>query len=195
MTDAFNIFDSRRFGNVDIHDLRDGLSAIGVFPTSEEVELFMTRYDENHDRRLSMREFETAFLAQDSYYASMVSRRPSNYRYPIYRRDDCFSADTALEFKNMWRVHFKVEAQAEAVRKRLASNPYFNVYEAFNSLDLCDRDRLTADDFRRLVESRGFYVSYKEADQVLKKFDADHNGTVTYSEFSNEIRPKSPSKY
>lgn len=63
MTDAFNIFDSRRFGNIDIHDLRDGLSAIGVFPTSEEVELFMTRYDENHDRRLSMREFETAFVA------------------------------------------------------------------------------------------------------------------------------------
>lgn len=114
----------------------------------------------------------------------MVSRRPSNYRYPIYRRDDCFNGDTAIEFRNMWRVHFKVESQAESVRRRLASNPYFNVYEAFNSLDLNDNGRISADEFRRLVESRGFYVSYKEADQVLKKFDADHDGRVTYSEVS-----------
>ena len=58
LTDAFKIFDNYPRGSVTIHDLRDGLSAIGVFPTSEEVELFMTRYDEDHDRRLSMREFE-----------------------------------------------------------------------------------------------------------------------------------------
>jgi Ca2+-binding EF-hand superfamily protein len=72
LTDAFKIFDQRYLGNITVHDLRDGLSAIGVFPTSEEVELFMTRYDEIKDRRLCMREFEKAFLAQDSYYASMV---------------------------------------------------------------------------------------------------------------------------
>jgi len=88
----------------------------------------------------------------------------------------------------MWRVHFKVESQAEAVRRRLASSPYFNVYEAFNSLDLNDNGRISADEFRRLVESRGFYVSYKEADQVLKKFDADHDGRVTYSEVSTNSR-------
>lgn len=188
MTDAFKIFDQRYLGNVTVHDLRDGLSAIGVFPTSEEVELFLTRYDEDHDRRLTMREFENAFLAQDSYYASMVTRRPSNYRHPLYRRDDCFYSDTAIEFRNMWRVHFKVESQAETIRRRLASSPYFNVYEAFNSLDLNDNNSISADEFKRLIESRGFYVSYKEADQVLKKFDADHNGRVTYSEVSIKLR-------
>jgi Ca2+-binding EF-hand superfamily protein len=43
--DAFNIFDSGRVGNITIHDIREGLNQIGVYPTAEEVELFMTRYD------------------------------------------------------------------------------------------------------------------------------------------------------
>lgn len=187
LTDAFKIFDTNFNGNLTLSEIRDGLSAIGVFPTSEEVELFMTRYDENKDRRLTMREFENAFLAQDGYYAHMVQRRPSNHRYPLYRRDDCFYADTAAEFKNMWRVHFKCESQAESTRRRLAANPYFNVYEAFNSLDLNGNCSVSADEFRRLIESRGFYVSFKEADQVLKKFDSNHNGRVTYSEVSQHI--------
>jgi hypothetical protein len=84
----------------------------------------------------------------------------------------------------MWRVHFKVESQAESIRRRLALSPYFNVYEAFNSLDLNDNNRVSADEIKRLIESRGFYVSYKEADQVLKKFDADHDGQINYSEVS-----------
>ncbi len=58
LTDAFKIFDRDYRGSITVADLRDGLSAIGVFPTSEEVELFVTRYDESKDRRLSIREFE-----------------------------------------------------------------------------------------------------------------------------------------
>ena len=184
LTDAFKIFDQAYRGSVTIHDLRDGLSAIGVFPTSEEVELFITRYDESKDRRLSIREFEQAFLAQDGYYAGMVQRRPSNYKYPLYRRDDCFLADTAIEFRNMWRVHFKVESAAETIRRRLNASPYFNVYEAFNSLDIDGDATITKNEFRRLIESRGFYVSDKEAEQITKKFDNNGDGRVNYSEVS-----------
>lgn len=121
ITDAFKIFDRDYKGFITVSDIRDGLSAIGVFPTSEEVDLFVTRYDEIHDRRLDRHEFESAFLAHDHYYAGMVSRRPSNYKHPIYRRDDCFYPSTADEFRNMWRVHFKVEAAAESIRRRLAA--------------------------------------------------------------------------
>ena len=184
LTDAFKIFDRDFRGSISIADLRDGLSAIGVFPTSEEVELFVTRYDETHDRRLNAREFEQAFLAHDHYYAGMVSRRPSNYKHPIYRRDDCFYPTTADEFRNMWRVHFKVEAAAESIRRRLAVQPYFNVYEAFNSLDINENGSLCKEEFRRLIESRGFYVSTKEVDDLAKKFDANKDGRVTYSEVS-----------
>jgi Ca2+-binding EF-hand superfamily protein len=58
LTDAFKIFDRDYRGLISIAELRDGLSAIGVFPTSEEAELFVTRYDDSNDRRLTAREFE-----------------------------------------------------------------------------------------------------------------------------------------
>jgi hypothetical protein len=125
----------------------------------------------------------------------MLNRRPSNHKCPIYRRDDCFYADTQVEFRNMWRVHFKVEAAAEAVRQRLQRMPGFNVYEAFNSLDLDDNGRVNAAEIKRIIESRGFYVSHKEAESALNKFDSHKLGSVSYTEFREEIMPKSPVRH
>ena len=116
LTDAFKIFDVNYCGNITVTELREGLAAIGVFPTSEELDLFITRYDTSGDRRLNMREFSDAFLALDAYYAGMVERRGSNHRYPLYRRDDCFLPDTQLEFRAVWRTHFQAEVSAEATR-------------------------------------------------------------------------------
>lgn len=84
----------------------------------------------------------------------------------------------------MWRVHFKVEVAAEAIRQRLQRQPCFNVYEAFNSLDLNDDGRITSHEVKRLIESRGFYVTDKEAHQVFKKFDSNQDGSVTLNEVS-----------
>lgn len=184
LQDAFRIFDQDYRGWISIADLREGLSAIGVYPTSEEVELFMTRYDTNGDRRLTFNEFADAFVAQDSYYAHMVNRRPSNHRHPLYRRDDCFLSDTQIEFRNVWRVHFKAEVAAESIRQRLQRQPCFNIYEAFNSCDLNDDGAVTQDELKRLIQSRGFYVTDKEAAQVIEKFDKSKTGAITYSEVS-----------
>lgn len=190
LTDAFKIFDTPYRGSVTVCDLRDGLSAIGVFPTSEELDLFMSRYDANGDRRLNMHEFNTAFLTLDAYYAGMVNRRPSNHRYPIYRRDDCFMSDTAIQFRSVWRCHFKNEVAAESIRQRLQRMPYFNVYEAFNSLDLRDDGAITRDEFKRLIQSRGFYVSEKEAEELVEKMDKNKDGRVSFAEVSNLIARK-----
>ena len=61
LIDAFKIFDQDCRGSVTVLDLRDGLSAIGVFPTSEEIDLFVSRYDSTGDRRINVREFNEAF--------------------------------------------------------------------------------------------------------------------------------------
>ena len=93
--DAFNIFDQGRVGNITIHDIREGLNQIGVYPTAEEVELFMTRYDRTQDRRLTFSEFSEAFLPVDPEQASVLNRRRANpVNRAMYRRDDCFLADT-----------------------------------------------------------------------------------------------------
>jgi Ca2+-binding EF-hand superfamily protein len=113
LRDAFDIFDVPHHGAIDSYQLRSGLNAINVFPTHEEIELFITRWDKSGDRRIQFHEFSEAFCAHDSYYSSMVNRRPSNYTPRPIRRDDCFLANTAFEFQNMWRTHMRVETSAE----------------------------------------------------------------------------------
>jgi len=70
LRDAFDIFDTNRSGRISVHELHSGLQAIGIYATFEEAELFITRYDGSHDRRLDAREFEAAFLANDAFASS-----------------------------------------------------------------------------------------------------------------------------
>ena len=62
--------------------------------------------------------------------------------------------------------------------------PYFNVYDAFNSLDLDSNGQLTRDEFKRIIQSRGFYVSEKEATQIVEKMDKNKDGRVYFAEVS-----------
>ena len=112
--------------------------------------------------------------------------------HPRYRRDDCFLSDTAADFRQMWRTHFKVECASEALRQRLQSRPMFNVFEAFNSLDVNQDGRLTLDELKKMIESRGYFVNAKDVAQVVDRMDKNKDGTVSYNEFKEEMMPKSP---
>ena len=62
--------------------------------------------------------------------------------------------------------------------------PYFNVYEAFNSLDQDGSGTITREEFKRLIQSRGFYVSEKEATEIVNKMDKNKDGHVSFAEVS-----------
>jgi len=64
----------------------------------------------------------------------------------------------------MMRTHVRVENAAESLRQRLNSNPSYNAYEAFNSLDLNEDGRFSADELRRMCQSRGYFVTQKECE-------------------------------
>jgi len=93
-----------------------------------------------------------------------VNRRGSNYVPRAIRRDDVFLPNTAFEFQNMWRTHVRCENAAESLRQRLATRPGFNAYEAFNSLDLNSDGQVSAHELRRMIESRGYFVGFKECE-------------------------------
>lgn len=62
--------------------------------------------------------------------------------------------------------------------------PGFNLYEAFISCDLNDDGTISREELRRLIESRGFYVSDKEVNQLVEKLDKDRDGRISYAEVS-----------
>ena len=195
MYDAFRIFDIDGVGSVSANDLKHGLADIGVFASQEDINLFVTRNDKDQDRRLSFREFADAVLPSDSYYASILERRQSTHqRINPYRKDDVFSHPTACAFKELIRVSINCESQAEGLRQALSRNPYFNAEEAFRTCDLNRDGIIRSEEIRYLMESRGYFISNQEARAVTKKFDQNGDGVITYGEFMNEVRPKSPSR-
>ena len=101
----------------------------------------------------------------------MVSRRPSNYVPRPIRREDVFLPATVYEFQSMMRTHLRVESAAESLRVSLQYRPGFNVYDAFNSLDLNNTGSLSAYEIKRMIESRGYFVGFKEVQQVISKMD------------------------
>ena len=113
-----------------------------------------------------------------------MSRRESNHvRYP-YKKDDCFLESTKAEFRDIWRTHFRIESMAENTRQRLSKRPLFNVYDAFATCDINEDGRITKDEIRELIESRGFYVTEKEVRGLVDKYDKDRDGRISYSEVS-----------
>jgi Ca2+-binding EF-hand superfamily protein len=185
--DAFRIFDPCSKGYVTLADLRDGLAAIGVYPTTSDMELYIKRYDRFNERKIRFSDFCDSFTpTTDSYYSAALNGRRSNYyaSNKFGARDDCFEAGTRVEFRAVWNTHFKVEAMCEGIRQRLRSYPCFDLYSAFLSCDLNRDGVVTKDELRRLIDCRGFYVSDSDAKQLADKMDRDRDGVVSYCEVS-----------
>lgn len=62
--------------------------------------------------------------------------------------------------------------------------------EAFNSCDLNEDGIISRDELRRLIESRGFYISEKEVTTLIEKIDKDKDGKISYSEVSIKLISK-----
>lgn len=70
--------------------------------------------------------------------------------------------------------------------------PFFNIYQAFNSLDINNDGRVTYDELKRMIESRGYMVDKRELSSVMEKMDKNKDGAISYHEFRDEMLPKSP---
>ena len=170
-----------------------GLSDIGVGSQMEDVELFFTRFNRKRNGRIDFGEFAEALDSSDDYLKVMLARRHSSERrLNPYRKDDLFSLETADSFKELLQTHLRVESSAESMRQHLAKNPYFDLNTAFSMADYSRRGAFTKDELRMTLERRGCFISDNEAKSVARKFDFNNDGIITFSEFVDEVRPKSP---
>jgi Ca2+-binding EF-hand superfamily protein len=61
-----------------------------------------------------------------------------------------------------------------------------------------DRDEngfITMDEFRAILEDHCIFATKNDLVGLLKRYDKNQDGKVSYSEFINEMTPKSPTKY
>ncbi len=72
------------------------------------------------DGRLGFAEFCDAMLPLEPYYAKIVNLRDSNrIRVPPYAKDDVFTHETRLCFKDLCKAHMRGEDESEYQRQKL----------------------------------------------------------------------------
>jgi len=108
--------------------------------------------------------------------------------------DLVFSFDTRHKFAGLLRDLIDNEVRNEGLRQKLNRRPLFNVYEAFKALDKFDLGSISIEDFKGLLFDHGIYATSKDLLGLVEKFDKNEDGKVTYSEFAQELAPRSPSR-
>ena len=66
-----------------------------------------------------------------------------------------------------FRLHFTIEEQVEAMRKRLSRRPNFNVHEAFLAIDKDNNGYITKTELRRILAENGVYASEKDLLMII----------------------------
>jgi Ca2+-binding EF-hand superfamily protein len=72
LPDAFDLLDRYNIGSLSANDLSDSLALNGVYALSEDVFLFVKRYDRNADGRIAQSEFSDAFMPKNASYATSL---------------------------------------------------------------------------------------------------------------------------
>lgn len=140
--DAFRIFELDGRGYLSDLDLKYGLNALDLFPTSEEISLFIKRYDTRNEGVISYANFFDVVAPLDREYRRMLEvRLPS--AYPSRNKVDVFLPSTKLYFQNLLSLILKSEARVEGWRQRLNKLPRFSVRTMFDRIDRIEKNYIS----------------------------------------------------
>ena len=194
LLDCFQMFDLKDLGYVNEFDLEDGLRDLGLRPLPDDLTLLFKHYSALSNRRLTYSEFSKLFTPKEhEYYRMMSNRVPFNVSRGERKR--VFGVDTIYKLTKVLRLHLETENVAESLRHRLVRRPNFSMHEAFQAVDRDRNGYITYDEFQVLLEQHGIFASIKDVESLMDRYDKDKDGRVSYSEFLDEVTPKSPKKY
>jgi len=194
LLDAFRFFDIDARGYITKNELKDGLNSFDIFPTSNELYLLMRKFDTDNDGLLRYAEFCDILTPKQAEYSSVLNDRIPSY-LDSSKLHLIFSYETRRCLKNVLDMTLSNEILSEDLRQKIARRPFFNIYEAFKTLDKNDNGFVDISEFRDLLVDHGVYASSKELMNLVKRYDKNQDGKVSYYDFVQELTPKSPTKY
>jgi Ca2+-binding EF-hand superfamily protein len=192
--DAFRFFDIDARGYITKNELKDGFNEFDIFPTSNELYLIMRKFDTDNDGLLRFPEFSEIFNPKQGEYSNILNDRKPSY-LDSSKLNLIFSYETRRGIKGVMEMTLSNEILSEDLRQKIARRPFFNIYEAFKTLDKNDKGYIDVSEFRELLVDHGVYASSKELMNLIQRYDKNQDGKVSYYDFVQELTPKSPTKY
>ncbi|OMJ92485.1 hypothetical protein SteCoe_4720 [Stentor coeruleus] len=194
LTDAFRMFDPHDYGSIAITDFEDTFRFLSFNAPRDELYLLIKHFSQLQNNRLTFSDFTEILLPKQQEYARILRNRLSS-ESSAFDRLRVFSRETIELFLSTFRLILDSESLAERVRQRLSREPNFNLHQAFMIVDKDRNGFITIDEFQSILQSHGIFATSKDLQNLLHKYDKNHDGKVSYSEFVEEVTPKSPRRY
>jgi len=191
LLDFFRSFDAGERGAISSLEIREGLERFGVIASKEQLYLFLRRFDRDNDGKLKFSDFAEAFTCKEQEYANLLNNRtPINADLNL-EIDQTFGEETMKTVARILRLHLDTEVSTEAIRQRLARRYKFNAHEGFAYLDLKEDGVITIDELGEVLDKNDCYATQKDLAMLIDRMDTNKDNKVTYSEFVQEMTPKS----
>jgi Ca2+-binding EF-hand superfamily protein len=194
LIDAFRMFDLQDNGFITLMDVENCLARFGLRPSQDEIYLLIRHYSRLQDSRLRFSDFSEMLTSKQEEYARIM-RNKQAINIPGLDRFKVFARDTIIVFISAFNALFEAEIRAEQQRQRIKRLPGFNLYQVFNVIDKDKNGFITVNEIQKTMEDCIGNVNPRDLMVVMQKFDKNNDGRVSYSEFIDEITPKSSQLY
>ena len=193
--DAFKIFDFSGYGRIGTIDIKDAYRNHGIPISLEEARLIISRYDRDKDETLVFNEFTDLFTPIDPVSGEALKDRSYRFLSGYYMSPEILDPVTRGDFTTLLHLILDTENLAESIRQKHSSRPLFDRSDAFDAISKFGDGKITKEDFSDLLRKHRFFANSYELNSLMDRFDKHKKGTVTYSDFIDEITPHSPARY
>ena len=145
LKDLFKVFQFNNFSYLNNSDIKLGFNSFNVYPTNEEVDLIIKRYDGTNV--LANFGFNDMMLPVDLEYNSLMKNR-YGYDYHLKYGPEIFSHETRFCLENLFKALVNTEVSAENWREKFFVMKTFDSRVVFDKIDQIGKNYLTSEDVK-----------------------------------------------
>jgi Ca2+-binding EF-hand superfamily protein len=181
---AFKSLDRLGLGFISYLDLQDFLDKNHISYTSQEVLSLIKQYDSDSDSRLVLVEFHQLVLPS----TNNILRDLAQQRVPSLR----LSVDVEFLLARLLEKELSFQRRLEMSKRDLALKYDFSIVGGFSVIDYPSSSFLTRDKIYSFLRRNGKMVFDNDIDAILRRMDVDGDERLSYSEWTDTIRPQEP---
>jgi Ca2+-binding EF-hand superfamily protein len=177
---VFKSFDRKHKKILSELDMEKGLKDFGIRTSANNIFLIFRHFDSNEDGFLSNEDFEDMLVSTSKTHQLLVKYRDPHV--PL-------SVETKAMLTQIFLLIIELEHYAENLRREVV-NTNSNLNDLFQVLDVEAKGSVSVNDFRELLKKYSIQPTINDLKSLVKRFDLNKDGKVSYSEFINQVIPK-----
>ena len=179
---AFRSLDRLGVGYLSYLEIRDFMEKNRIPCNSQDASSLIKQYDSNLDGRLVLAEFHQLTLPSTSnILRDLAMQRSATPRLPV---------DVEFLLARLLDKELTLQRRLELSKKDLHLRYDFSILTAFSTLDYPSSSYISRDKLYDFLRRNNKKLFNEDIDSILRRMDVDGDERLSYSEFSDFLRPQ-----